>query len=89
MILNRHERMKLPVMNNLNEKGEIEIEYKDLRFPDFKGRDREYPPIKPFNFKRFKKLAKDEFDYKFGDPKKAIDCCVLLNQWNLAVELAE
>jgi len=26
---------------------------------------------------------------KFGDVKKAIDCCVLLNQWNLAVELAE
>jgi len=24
-----------------------------------------------------------------GDVKKAIDCCVLLNQWNLAVELAE
>jgi WD repeat-containing protein 35 len=26
---------------------------------------------------------------KFGDVKRAIDCCVLLNQWNLAVELAE
>jgi len=26
---------------------------------------------------------------KFGDVKKAIDCCVLLNEWNLAVELAE
>ena len=26
---------------------------------------------------------------KFGDVKKAIDCCVILNQWNLAVELAE
>jgi len=26
---------------------------------------------------------------KGGDVKKAIDCCVLLNQWNLAVELAE
>lgn len=26
---------------------------------------------------------------KSGDVKKAIDCCVLLNQWNLAVELAE
>lgn len=26
---------------------------------------------------------------KFGDTKKAIDCCVLLNQWNQAVELAE
>mmetsp|Transcript_36640 Transcript_36640/g.56205 ORF Transcript_36640/g.56205 Transcript_36640/m.56205 type:complete len:121 (-) Transcript_36640:720-1082(-) len=26
---------------------------------------------------------------KFGDVKKAIDCCVLLNQWNMAVELAE
>lgn len=26
---------------------------------------------------------------KFGDVKKAIDCCVLLNQWNTAVELAE
>ena len=24
-----------------------------------------------------------------GDVKKAIDCCVLLNQWNQAVELAE
>lgn len=24
-----------------------------------------------------------------GDVKKAIDCCVLMNQWNLAVELAE
>jgi len=26
---------------------------------------------------------------KFGDAKRAIDCCVLLNQWQLAVELAE
>ena len=26
---------------------------------------------------------------KLGDIKKAIDCCVLLNQWNMAVELAE
>lgn len=26
---------------------------------------------------------------KMGDVKKAIDCCVLLNQWNQAVELAE
>ena len=26
---------------------------------------------------------------KFGDIKRAIDCCVLLNQWNQAVELAE
>lgn len=26
---------------------------------------------------------------KFGDVKKAIDACVLLNQWNQAVELAE
>jgi len=26
---------------------------------------------------------------KLGDVKRAIDCCVLLNQWNLAVELAE
>jgi WD repeat-containing protein 35 len=26
---------------------------------------------------------------KSGDVKKAIDCCVLLNQWNQAVELAE
>ena len=26
---------------------------------------------------------------KFGDVKKAIDCCVLLNEWNLAVDLAE
>lgn len=26
---------------------------------------------------------------KFGDVKRAIDCCVLLNQWNQAVELAE
>ena len=26
---------------------------------------------------------------KFGDVKRAIDCCVLLNQWHLAVELAE
>lgn len=26
---------------------------------------------------------------KAGDVKKAIDCCVLLNQWNQAVELAE
>lgn len=26
---------------------------------------------------------------KGGDVKKAIDCCVLLNQWNQAVELAE
>lgn len=26
---------------------------------------------------------------KIGEIKKAIDCCVLLNQWNLAVELAE
>lgn len=26
---------------------------------------------------------------KFGDIKQAIDCCVLLNHWNIAVELAE
>lgn len=26
---------------------------------------------------------------KMGDVKRAIDCCVLLNQWNQAVELAE
>jgi WD repeat-containing protein 35 len=26
---------------------------------------------------------------KSGDVKKAVDCCVLLNQWNQAVELAE
>lgn len=26
---------------------------------------------------------------KFGDVKKAIDTCVLLNQWNMAVELAD
>jgi WD repeat-containing protein 35 len=26
---------------------------------------------------------------KVGDVKKAIDCCILLNQWNQAVELAE
>jgi len=26
---------------------------------------------------------------KRGDVKKAIDTCVILNQWNLAVELAE
>lgn len=26
---------------------------------------------------------------KFGDHKAAIDCCVLLNQWDLAVKLAE
>lgn len=26
---------------------------------------------------------------KMGEVKKAIDCCVLLNQWNMAVELAE
>lgn len=26
---------------------------------------------------------------KFGDVKKAIDTCVLMNKWNLAVELAE
>lgn len=26
---------------------------------------------------------------RLGDVKKAIDCCVLLNQWNQAVELAE
>ena len=26
---------------------------------------------------------------RMGDVKKAIDCCVLLNQWNQAVELAE
>jgi len=26
---------------------------------------------------------------RMGDVKKAIDCCVLLNQWNSAVELAE
>eukprot|EP00959_Pyramimonas_sp_CCMP1952_P342299 7171301-Pyramimonas_sp.AAC.1 len=26
---------------------------------------------------------------KGGDVKAAIDCCVLLNQWNQAVELAE
>lgn len=26
---------------------------------------------------------------KMGEIKKAIDCCVLLNQWNMAVELAE
>jgi len=34
------------------------------------------------------KEAVDAF-VKFGDVKKAIDCCVLLNQWHLAVELAE
>lgn len=36
-------------------------------------------------------LCKEAVDAytKFGDTKKAIDCCVLLNQWNLAVELAE
>ena len=36
-------------------------------------------------------LCKEAVDayIKFGDAKKAIDCCVLLNQWNLAVELAE
>ena len=34
------------------------------------------------------KAAVDAF-VKFGDVKRAIDCCVLLNQWNLAVELAE
>jgi len=26
---------------------------------------------------------------KMGDVNRAIDCCVLLNQWNQAVELAE
>ena len=26
---------------------------------------------------------------KADDPKSAIDCCVLLNQWDQAVELAE
>jgi WD repeat-containing protein 35 len=26
---------------------------------------------------------------KSGDVKAAIDCCVLLNQWDQAVELAE
>lgn len=26
---------------------------------------------------------------KFGDIKKALDCCVLLNHWSKAVELAE
>ena len=26
---------------------------------------------------------------KMGEVKKAVDCCVLLNQWNMAVELAE
>jgi len=26
---------------------------------------------------------------KFGDVKRAIDCAVLLNAWNFAVELAE
>ena len=26
---------------------------------------------------------------KAGEPKAAIDCCVLLNQWDMAVELAE
>ena len=26
---------------------------------------------------------------KLGEPKKAIDCCVLLNHWNIATELAE
>ena len=26
---------------------------------------------------------------RFGDVKKAIDTCVLMNKWNLAVELAE
>lgn len=26
---------------------------------------------------------------KLGEVKRAIDCCVLLNQWNQAVELAE
>lgn len=34
------------------------------------------------------KAAVDAF-VKFGDVKRAIDCCVLLNQWNMAVELAE
>jgi WD repeat-containing protein 35 len=36
-------------------------------------------------------LCKNAVDayVKFGDPKKAIDCCVILNQWNLAVDLAE
>lgn len=34
------------------------------------------------------KQAVDSF-VKFGDVKRAIDCCVLLNQWHLAVELAE
>jgi WD repeat-containing protein 35 len=34
------------------------------------------------------KEAVDSFS-KFGDVKRAIDCCVLLNQWHLAVELAE
>jgi len=34
------------------------------------------------------KEAVDAF-VKFGDVKKAIDCCVLLNHWHLAVELAE
>ena len=26
---------------------------------------------------------------KLGEFKKAIDCCVLLNHWNIATELAE
>ena len=36
-------------------------------------------------------LCKNAVDayVKFGDVKRAIDCCVLLNQWNYAVELAE
>ena len=32
--------------------------------------------------------AKDAY-LKMGDVKKAIDCCVLLNKWDMAVELAE
>ena len=34
------------------------------------------------------KEAVDAF-VKFGDVKRAVDCCILLNQWHLAVELAE
>ena len=26
---------------------------------------------------------------KMGEYKKAVDCCVLLNQWNIALEMAE
>jgi WD repeat-containing protein 35 len=36
-------------------------------------------------------LCKEAADcfVKMGDVKRAIDCSVLLNQWHLAVELAE